>query len=182
MLSAWLVVVWIALWADLSWANLLGGMLLAGLLLRAFPPSRRALSFRPLAVVRLLAYFNWKLVEASAVVAWEVVTPPIRIRQGIVAVPMVTASETIATVVANAISLVPGTLTIEVDRDPTVLIVHVLHLRDSTAIRREVHHLELLVLRAFGDRHEIAAAEARRAQLAGSEPPTRDHSGGAADD
>jgi hypothetical protein len=52
--------------------------------------------------------------------------------------------------VANAVSLTPGTLTLDVDPDPPVLYVHVLHLRDVDRLRREVAPLELLVTQAFG--------------------------------
>lgn len=150
--AGWLVVVWVALWEDVSAANVASGLVLAGALMVAFrrEPAARQGRFRPLAAGRFAAYFAWKLVEANAILAWEVVTPRNRINEGIVAIPIRGVSDALITVVANAISLTPGTLTIEADREPPVLYVHVLHLHDVEAVRREVQHLEALAIRAFG--------------------------------
>lgn len=169
--GAWMVAVWIALWAELTPANLLSGVVVAGTLLAAFP-SRYAADrrghLRPLATLRFLGYFAWKLVEASAIVAWEVVTPRNRIVEGIVAVPLRGVSDGVTTIVANAISLVPGTLTLEVGVDPVVLYVHVLHLHDRAAVVDEVLRLEELAARAVG----LADALDRRPPpgRAGTEP------------
>jgi len=112
---------------------------------------------RPVAVVRFLVVFAWQLVAASAVVAWEVITPRNRINEGIVEIPVRGASDLVTAVVANAISLTPGTLTIEVDRPGARLFVHVLHLRDVEQLRAEIRELEALVIRAFGSDRSIAA-------------------------
>lgn len=158
LLVAWLVVVWDALWGNLSVANVASGAAVAAFLVALFPPvGIPSLTLRPLAALRFLGYFARKLVEANAVVAWEVVTPRNRIREGIVAVPIQGASPALVALVANAVSLTPGTLTIEVGRAPAVLYVHVLHLHDPEAVRRDVRRLERLAVRAFGDAQAVAA-------------------------
>ena len=176
LVGAWLVLVWVALWEGASPANLLSGAVVAVALLAMFPlrgttaPGR----FRPLWALRFLAYFLIKLVEANAVVAWEVVTPRNRINEGIVAVPVTGASDVLVSVVANAISLTPGTLTIEVGTDPHILYVHVLHLHDIDAVRRDVTRLERYVLRAFGSDEAVAEVERRlRALVDAGAGPSR---------
>lgn len=161
-LMVWLVVVWVALWSDVSAGTVAGGAAVAGLSLLLFPHAgpRAGVTIRPLATLRFLGYFLYKLVEANAVVAWEVLTPNNdSVREGVVAVEVAGASDAVVTVLANAISLTPGTLTLDVRRDPTMLFVHVLHLRSVERTRDEVHRLETLVLRAFGDAAAIAAHE-----------------------
>ncbi|HEX2046345.1 MAG TPA: Na+/H+ antiporter subunit E [Acidimicrobiales bacterium] len=159
---AWLLVVWLFLWEDASVANVLAGLALGSLLVVLFPMRPRGIpgAFRPGAAAHFVGYFAWKLVEASMIVAWEVVTPQNRINEGIVAVPIRGVSETLTTLVANAISLTPGTLTLEVRHQPPVLYVHVLHLEDIGAVRRDVQYLEVLAIRAFGSSAAVAAAEA----------------------
>ena len=160
--AAWLVVVWVALWGDLTWGNIVGGGLVAATLLTIFPSAgpRGDLVFRPLAALRFLAYFTYKLVEANAVVAWEVITPNNdSVHEGIVAVAVTGASEGVVTLLANAISLTPGTLTLEVRNDPPMLFVHVLHLRSIERTRDEVHKLETLALRAFAQPAALKAHE-----------------------
>lgn len=153
---ATLVVVWVALWQDVSIANVLSGLLLSVTLLFFFRSEpRRMLPIRPIAATRFLLYFLWKLVQASVIVAWEVATPRNRINEGIVAISIRGPSDGLVTLVANAISLTPGTLTVDARRDPAVLYVHVLHLGEVDELRREVLHLEMLAIRAFGPREAV---------------------------
>ena len=177
-MTAWLVIVWVALWEDASAANLLSGLAVGSMLILVFPMRPRGVpgKFRPVPAIRFAGYFVWKLVEASAVVTWEVLTPTNRINEGIVAIPIRGVSDTLTTLVANAISLTPGTLTLEVRQEPTVLYVHVLHLSDIEAVRREVQHLEVLAIRAFGSLQAVTVAEAGRSEEGEQEREvSRDH-------
>lgn len=157
---AWATVVWIALWGDLSIANLLAGIAVGiGTVLlvpvsgeRSDTPADERLHVRLFATMAYLGYFLRLLVVASAVVAWEVVTPGSRINQGIVRLPLRTRSPGVATVIANSISLTPGTLTLEVAREPLTLYVHVLHLREIERVRSDLRELEEHALRAFDPR------------------------------
>ena len=115
---------------------------------------------RPLALGWFFLYVLYKLVESNLVLAWEIVTPTNKITNGVVAVPLRTSSPSAMMVVANVITLTPGTMTIEVAGDPPVLYVNVLHLHDVERVRRDLLHLEELSVRAFG------SADARD-QLAG---------------
>ena len=152
-LGVWLALVWVFLWGDPSPGTALAGAAIAAVLMLSVRGTRATThgTIRPLYAVRFLAYFLYKLVEASAVVAWEVATPRNRINEGIVAVDIDDElSDALVTVIANAITLTPGTLTIDVRRDPNVLYVHVLHLRSVEQTRREVLELQRYVVCAFG--------------------------------
>jgi multicomponent Na+:H+ antiporter subunit E len=151
----WSTMVWIALWEDLSWANLVGGLIVAAGVSTLIPPRPRRgppLGFRPLNAVWLAAYFLWKLVEASAYLAWEVVTPRNRVNPAVVSVRLTTSSPAIATLVAQLVSLTPGTLTLEIDEATKTLYAHVLHLDSVGEARRDVLAFERLALRAFPER------------------------------
>lgn len=153
-----LVVVWVLLWEEPTVANLASGVAATAIVLAVGRSGLPLAPFRPFAVLHLLGWFVVALVKASLVVAWEVVTPGTSINEGIVAVPLGRRSDALVTLVANAISLTPGTLTIEVDPgDDTVLYVHVLHLRSIEAVRRDVARLDELAVRAFGRGEEVAA-------------------------
>jgi multicomponent Na+:H+ antiporter subunit E len=157
LLTAWLLVVWIALWGQATTANVLGGLAVA-LAVQLVPRPRHdtRVAFRPLAALRFLVYFAGQLVTASTVVAIEVATRRTRINTGIVAVPLRGASDALVTLVADAVTLTPGTLTLEVRRDPPTLYVHVLHLDDVEQVRRSIRRTEVLAVRAFGTREALA--------------------------
>lgn len=161
LLHGWLVVVWLALWRDVSIANLVSGVLVAGAVVWTFPaPDREGLSFRPLALVRFVAATAVSIVRANLVVAWEVVTPRNRINEGVVAVSLASHDPAVITLVSHAIILAPGTMVIDIERGEddraSRLYVHVLHLRDVEDVRDEVLHLERLALAAVRGRGDPA--------------------------
>lgn len=165
---AYLVLVWVTLWGDISVANIASGVLVAGGLVALFPSAGPGgvSAFRPLRALRFAVYFLYKLVESSVVVGWEVLTPSnASVNEGVVEVPVTGASDAVVTLVANATSLTPGTLTLEVRRDPATLYVHVLHLHSIEETRREILNLERLALEAFGSPEAIEAARRLRASL-----------------
>lgn len=150
---AWLTAVWTALWGSVTPANVGSGLLAALVVVRLFPlPSDRSPVWvlRPVAALRFALWFSWKLIEANIAMLWEVLTPTDYSRPGVIAVPIGECSPGIATLIANAISLTPGTLTLEIQGKPPVLYIHVMHLDDPDDVRRDVHRLESLVVAAFG--------------------------------
>lgn len=148
----WLTTVWVALWSDVTPANVLGGLLVAVAVVACFDTWRRGeVVLRPWAAARFALYFLYQLVASTLVVARTVISPRARIRTGIVAVPLRGCSDAVATLIADAITLTPGTLTLEVRREPLVLYVHALDVRDVEQVQRDVRTLEVLAVRAFGD-------------------------------
>lgn len=161
----WLTLVWVLLWEQVDARSILGGLAVGTFLVLAIPVEDRPRSgldaFRPLRAVQFVVVFLWQVVKANAIVTWEVITPGSRVREGIVAVPVTGASDAVITILANVISLTPGTLIIEVDRDPTVLYVHVLHLRSIDQVRLDIFELERRLVLAIGSEASIADVEER---------------------
>jgi multicomponent Na+:H+ antiporter subunit E len=146
----WTTLVWVALWSTLSLPNVIWGVVIGYVTLAIAPGgTRHRLRVQPLALLRFAGWFAWALVKASAMVAWEIVTPGSRINEAIVAAPLRTSSPALATLIANAITLTPGTLTLEIGREPPRLYIHILHLRSIEDVRADIEHLEDLVLAAF---------------------------------
>ncbi|MCU0269006.1 MAG: Na+/H+ antiporter subunit E [Acidimicrobiales bacterium] len=153
-----LTVLWVALWGGLTPANVLGGLVVAVAVLAVLPVGpREDLRLRPVAALRFAAHFTRLLVAST----WEVVTIVVRPRpavaEALVAVSLRTDSPTVATVVANSISLTPGTLTVEVTpratssgADSFDLLVHVLRLHDPDDIRATALDLEVRAAAALG--------------------------------
>jgi multicomponent Na+:H+ antiporter subunit E len=157
--TVWLVALWLALWGTVTPANVLSGLALAVAVQRLPDPHHvdvGHLRVRPLATLHLLGWFVYKVVEASLVVAREVVTRGDKIHTGIVEVPMVGASDGMVTLVASSLGMIPGTVTLEVELDPPTLFVHVLHLHSVEEVRAEIRRLEELAIRAFGSREAVA--------------------------
>ncbi|MEH0981284.1 Na+/H+ antiporter subunit E [Micromonospora sp. CPCC 205556] len=156
----WLVGVWNLLWGDFSWGNLLGGVLIgvAVLLFFPLPPISFGGRVRPRALLVLAVTFVAELVSASVRVAAIAVRPGYRPRSAIVAVRLRVRTDLNLALTAELLSLVPGTLILETDRDAGVLYVHVLDVRgpaDLTVGRDRVLAVEERVVRTIGSADEL---------------------------
>ena len=72
----------------------------------------------------LIALFLRELILSALRVAWLVVQPRPRLRPGIIAYPLTVTTDAQITLLANMITLTPGTLSIDVSDDRRTLYVH----------------------------------------------------------
>jgi multicomponent Na+:H+ antiporter subunit E len=161
-LLAWLVVVWILLWGSWSWANLLSGAAVALLvtLLLPLPSVTGGTRVRLVPVLVFSGHFAVDLVVSGAQVAWLALRPGGQRRSAIVRVQLRTDSDLVLTMVAEAVSLVPGSLVLDLDREERAITVHLLHVRDLEHVEREragVRVVEERLVRAFGSPQDVAA-------------------------
>jgi len=183
LLIIWLTLVWLLLWGDFSLANLLAGVLVALLVMAIASPAgvgwMQRTSIHPISALAFLVYFLFQLVKSNLIVAWEIITPGSRLNRAIIAVPMHVATDGLITLVGNAVTLTPGTLTVDVrDADPAtgtppVLYVHVLQVGDVHSARASVLKLERLAVKAFGTRDQMKALAAAMGPDAGTGEESR---------
>jgi multicomponent Na+:H+ antiporter subunit E len=100
-------------------------------------------------VVVFLVTFAVDIVMANLRVAFEVITPGYAMRVAIVRVPTATRTPLEATVLANVITLTPGTLTLEVDPDNYDLYVHGLYVDSIDDFRAQIATIERRLLKAM---------------------------------
>ena len=161
-LLVWLVLVWNLLWGTWSWANLLSGIgvALVVTLLLPLPPVVGGAHVRPGALLRFVGYFVVDLVSSGALVAWQTVRPRGIDRSAIISVQLRTDSDLLLTILTESLTLVPGSMVIDMDRERRTIALHILHGRDDADVERQrtsVLAQEERVVRAFGSPDEIAA-------------------------
>ena len=71
-----------------------------------------------------LPVFLWQVIKANLDVAYRVLHPALPINPGIVKVKTTLKSDTALTFLANSITLTPGTLTVDIDPEKSVLYIH----------------------------------------------------------
>ena len=98
-------------------------------------PPRVVLSWRSL---RFLAVFIADLLSANLRVARQVIGPVHRLSPAFVEVPLDLRDPFVITVLASVVSLTPGTVSIDVDRQRWMLLVHALDAPDPQALAREI--------------------------------------------
>ncbi len=106
-------------------------------------------------------YFLRELVSANALVVWDVLTPRSRLSPGIVGLPLRSRTPGEITLIANLVSLTPGTLTLAVSHDPDTLYVHGMYAGDRERFVRQLEQMEDRMLYAL---HGPAVDEARAAR------------------
>ncbi len=168
-----LTVVWLLLWGAITPTLVVGGLLTSVLvlLLFPFPKAPWRWTVRPWPTLVLVARFVVDLVRASVQVGWLAIRPATPPPSAVVAVPLLTRSELMMTATAELVSLVPGSLLVEIDPEDGVLVLHVLDARSPESIERAiaaVHAQERRVVAAWAPREDRdawrrAAAEERGA-------------------
>lgn len=155
-LVLWLTAVWVGLWGSVTAANVLGGLAVAVVLVLLLPlPSHGGHGVvHPAALLRFAVRFAVDLVVSSAQVVAVVLRPRLVLRQGVVAVRVPGASEGLMTLLGNAITLTPGTLTLDVDLPSSTLYVHALDVGRGPdgvdALRRGLDDQASAAVRAVG--------------------------------
>ncbi|ABQ90479.1 Na+/H+ antiporter subunit E [Roseiflexus sp. RS-1] len=102
-------------------------------------------------VIYFVAYVAWQIILANLNVARTVLfTPKEQIRPGIVAIPLDIRTDAEITMLANLITLTPGTLSLDVADDRSCLYVHTIDVGDPEQFRREIKDgFERLVYEVF---------------------------------
>jgi multicomponent Na+:H+ antiporter subunit E len=135
-----LALVWGAMTGNFSVGNLIVGLGLGFVALyasqRVFGQS--AYANRVARVIAFLGFYVRELVLANVRVAIDVVTPRHRARPGVVAVPLDAKSDAEITILANLITMTPGSLTLDVSDDRKVLYVHAMFVEDPDQFRRSL--------------------------------------------
>jgi multicomponent Na+:H+ antiporter subunit E len=139
LLNLLLAVLWAALIGTIDLANLGVGFVLGYGVLWLLRPLVGGRYHRKLPQAIGFALFFFKeLVVSTVRVAWEVLTPATYRKPGIVAVPLDAETDLEITLLANVITLTPGTLSLEVSEDRSILYVHAMFVDDAEALRRDL--------------------------------------------
>lgn len=148
--NIFLALAWVAVTGSLTPGTLLTGFILGYIILgfahrgegssRYFGKVFKAVSFA--------LFFAWELFISSLRVAYDVLTPRHHMRPGVVAIPLEILSDGEITILANLVSLTPGSLSLDVSGDRRVLYIHSMYIDgdDVEGVRRKIKYFEQLLL------------------------------------
>ncbi|MEO0812730.1 MAG: Na+/H+ antiporter subunit E [Myxococcota bacterium] len=106
---------------------------------------------RPYLLAALGGLFLRELVRSGIRVAVDVLRPELKFKPGIVAIHLEKMSEIEIMILANLISLTPGTLSVDVSKDRSTLYVHAMNIEDPDELRQEIKNgFERRVREALG--------------------------------
>ena len=137
-----LALAWAALHGEFSLANLLTGHILGYLILLSLvkggvlrPSPYIGKVYRALG---LAGFFVWELMRANIRLALDVATPSYQIKPGLVAIPLDATRDAEVLLLAMLINLTPGSVTLDVSDDRSVMYVHVMYMKSPEAARAEI--------------------------------------------
>jgi multicomponent Na+:H+ antiporter subunit E len=137
LLNLLLAIAWGALTGQFYPGNLLFGYLLGFLLLWIMFRNQEGQKYfhRVPKIIEFLLFFFAELIKANLRVARTVLTPRLRIRPGVIAVPLDLESDVEITFLTNLLTLTPGTLSLDVSTDHRVLYIHTIDFSDADEFR-----------------------------------------------
>lgn len=130
-----LMLIWVFLTGEYNFNNFLFGFGLSFIILWILSGNEDRSSKKYFKIVpkmiSFVLFFLWELTKANIQVAYEVSTPKFNMKPGIVALPLDAKTDLEITMLANLITLTPGTLALDVSTDRSVLYVHAMYVVDK---------------------------------------------------
>ena len=130
-LNILLAIAWTALMNELSWLNLLFGFFLGYFII--FFASEGGLTDKPTYILRVIRlarftiFFFKEVIVSNIRIMIEVLTPTHYMQPGVVAVPLDAKTDLEIFLLANLVTLTPGTLSLEVSDDRKTLYIHAMY-------------------------------------------------------
>jgi multicomponent Na+:H+ antiporter subunit E len=148
LLNILLALSWIALTGQFTPMNFVAGFLLSYFMLRLVQPSSDQPGYfhRASRLLKFTLFYLKEFFLANFRVALTVLSPKMNISPAIVAVPLAARTNLSIVVLANLITLTPGTLTMDISDDQEILYVHSMYTQDVEQFRREIKNLERRVI------------------------------------
>lgn len=133
LMNLLLTFVWIALSGAFSFSNILFGFTLSFFIIWiiSFKSKKRKYFKIVPKFISFIFFFLYELTKANIQVAIDVMTPSFFMKPGIVRLPLDAKSDLEITLLANLISLTPGTCSLDVSADRKVLYVHAMYIKDK---------------------------------------------------
>lgn len=132
LLNLILTFVWVALTGGFEYANFIFGFILSFGIMWMISSKGDGRKYFNLVykVISFILYFLYELIKANLQVAYDVITPTMYMTPGIVRLPLEAKTDLEITLLANIISLTPGTLSLDVSDDRKVLYIHAMYITD----------------------------------------------------
>ena len=147
MMNLLLAVVWCALTGSFSEWNFVAGLLVGAFVVELYTRALRSDAYlgRGVRLLTFSLYFLRILIVANLQVLWECLTPGMSMTPRIIRYPVGGLSDVELTTLANAITLTPGTLVIDISPDSRWLYIHCMYAKDRQKALRELDELAIRV-------------------------------------
>jgi len=140
LMNLLLAFIWLALSGNFSLINFLFGFLMSFAIMWIISLNSKDRKYFKIApkTVGFVFFFLYELTKANIHVAIEVMTPKNNMKPGIVRYPLDAKTDFEITLLANLISLTPGTCSLDVSTDRKVLYIHSMYIEDKEQFIKDI--------------------------------------------
>ncbi|XHC26340.1 Na+/H+ antiporter subunit E [Phycisphaerales bacterium ac7] len=148
--NLFLAVVWCLLTASFSAWNFVAGALVGAAVVAVYSSVAGQGSYfkRAWGLLAFAGHFVKILTKANIQIAWEILTPAHNQSPRILRYPVDGLSDVEKTTLANAITLTPGTLVVDISPDGKWLYLHCMYAQDPASTLAEIDDLALRLRKA----------------------------------
>lgn len=137
-----LAIIWVMSTGTLTEENFIFGFLISFMILYLITINKEERKYFTMLpkLVTFIFFMLWEIIKANFQAVRDSLYPKSKLSPAIVKYPLEAESDVEITLLANLVSLTPGTLIMDVSDDKKVMYIHVLHLENKEVFIEEVRN------------------------------------------
>jgi multisubunit Na+/H+ antiporter MnhE subunit len=84
----------------------------------------------------------FNLVQSNLIIAYDILTPKMRIKPDIIYVSITIKSDFGLLLFSNLVSMTPGSLSIDMNKEKTILEIHVLYNKNKEKVLQDIENIQ----------------------------------------
>ncbi len=133
LLNILMAMTWVLLSGDFTFTNFIQGLIISYVIIFL---SQKSVSgshyFKKIPLfISFIGFFLKEMFVANILVAYDILTPTNYMKPGIIAIPLSVKTDYEISLLANLITLTPGTLSLDISNDRKVLYIHAMYLDED---------------------------------------------------
>lgn len=101
-------------------------------------------------IIAFILYYLSKLVQSNIYIAYDILTPEMKTKPGLIWIPIKTKSNLGILLFSNLLSMTPGSLSIDISDDKKELLVHFLYNNDKNKIINDIEKIQSRIIELTG--------------------------------
>ena len=140
LMNVLLTIICVALTGSFAYLNFIFGFLVSFFVMWIISDDSGDRKYFTIAfkIIGFFFYFLYEFFKATIQVAFEVMTRKFQMKPGIIKMPLDAKTDLEITILANMISLTPGTLVLDVSEDKKVMYIHGMYMDDKEKFIQEI--------------------------------------------
>jgi multicomponent Na+:H+ antiporter subunit E len=100
-------------------------------------------------ILKFFLFYISKVIQSNFELAYHIVSPRLKMKPGIIKIPVNLTNNQAILLLVNSISMTPGTLTLDLSEDNKNIYVHFLFLTNEKKRIEEIKKLEMRISKLF---------------------------------